>query len=271
MRYPQKVHDFIRENVNGRTSKELAELVNAECGTHFTAETMHGYKSNHHLKSGTRTSRAAGYTTAFPEGTLEYVREIASGKSTAEITRLVNEKFGEGTATEKQIKAFKKNHDINTGLTGRFEKGHVPPNKGKKLTPEQYAKAAPTMFKKGHRPHNHKGLGEYSHTTDGYLIRKVSEKGLQRERWEFVHRAVWEENFGPIPEGMVVGFKDGNKDNVAPENLMLTTNREHLALTRLNLRFTEAELTEAGLAIVKVKIAAQDRRKGGGATLKAKI
>lgn len=34
-----------------------------------------------------------------------------------------------------------------------------------------------------------------------------------------LHRVVWEENFGPIPAGYKVYFKDGNSLNCKPENL----------------------------------------------------
>ena len=77
--------------------------------------------------------------------------------------------------SEKQCKAYKKNHDIISGVDCRFEKGHVPANKGKPMSQEQYEKCRATMFKKGDVPANHMEVGEYTHTTDGYLIRKVKE------------------------------------------------------------------------------------------------
>ena len=135
-----------------------------------------------------------------------------------------------------------------------------PANKGKKMSPEQYEKCKATMFHKGNVPANHMEVGEYTHTTDGYLIRKVQEQGTQRERFEFVHRKVWEEHNGPIPEGKMVSFLDGNKDNCDIDNLALIDNKENLELNRSNLRFSNAEFTRAGVAIAKVKVAARQRR-----------
>ena len=118
------------------------------------------------------------------------------------------------------------------------------------------------MFRKGEMPANSMEIGEYTHTTDGYLIQKVQGHGTQRERFEFVHRKVWEGHNGPIPEGKMVSFLDGDKDNCKIENLVLIDNSENLELNRSHLRFQNAELTKTGLAIAKVKVAAR-RRRGG--------
>ena len=117
------------------------------------------------------------------------------------------------------------------------------------------------MFSKGNVPANHMEVGEYTHTTDGYLVRKVKEDGTQRERFEFVHRKVWEEHNGPIPEGKMVSFLDGDKDNCDIENLVLLDNSENLEMNRSNLRFPHAELTKAGVNVAKIKVAARRRKR----------
>ena len=192
---------------------------------------------------------------------LEIRKDIAKGKSTAELVEAVNRKYGAGTIGILQMRAYKRNHGINTGLTGQFEPGHIPANKGKKMSPEQYEKCKATMFRKGNVPANHMEVGEYTHTTDGYLVRKVKEDGIQGERFEFVHRKVWEEHNGPIPEGKMVSFLDGDKDNCKIENLVLLDNSENLEMNRSNLRFSHAELTEAGVNIAKIKVAARRRKR----------
>lgn len=103
---------------------------------------------------------------------------------------------------------------------------------------------------------------EFTHTTDGYLIRKVQEDGTQRERFEFVHRAVWEEHHGEIPKGKMVSFLDGDKDNCNIENLFLIDNETNLEMNRRELRFDEAELTKVGRNIAKLNISARNRKKG---------
>ena len=116
------------------------------------------------------------------------------------------------------------------------------------------------MFCKGNVPANHMEVGEYTHTTNGYLIQKVQEQGTQWERFEFVHRKVWEEHNGPIPEGKMVSFLDGDKDNCDIDNLVLINNIENLELNRSRLRFSNAEFTKTGVAIAKVKVTARKKR-----------
>lgn len=264
-KWPAEVVDWMCENTAGRTTKELTILINQQgfdkkYGMVFTECMVKCAKSRYGFKSGTPTGNPKGYSVKYPEGMEEYIRSIAEGKEAGEIAKAVSEHFGIEFSVS-QCRAYKKNHDIVSGLDCRFKEGDEPANKGKKMSPEQYEKCKATMFHKGNVPANHMEVGEYTHTTDGYLIRKVQEQGTQRERFEFVHRKVWEEHNGPIPEGKMVSFLDGNKDNCDIDNLVLIDNKENLELNRSNLRFSNAEFTKAGVAIAKVKVAAR-RRKG---------
>lgn len=265
-KWPVEVVEWLRDNTPGKTTKELTILINQQgfdkkYGMVFTESIVKGAKSRFGFKSGTPTGNPKGYSSKYPDGMAEYVESIAQGKSTAELVEAVNQKYGVGTIGIRQMKAYKKNHGINTGLTGQFEPGHIPANKGKKMSPEQYEKCKATMFHKGNVPANHMQIGEYTHTTDGYLVRKVQENGIQRERFELVHRKVWEEHNGPIPEGKMVSFLDGDKDNCDIENLVLVDMPENLELNRTKLRFDNAELTKAGVTVAKVRVAARKKKK----------
>ncbi len=163
--------------------------------------------------------------------------------------------------TACQCAAYRKNHKLPNGRDCRFQEGHIPWSKGKPMTPETYAKVAPTMFKKGDIPANHMNVGEYTHTTDGYLIQKVQETGTQRERFVFVHRDTWEKHHGPIPEGKMVSFLDGDKDNCDIENLILLDNPVNLEMNRRKLRFDNPELTAAGVNVAALSVKARQRKK----------
>lgn len=265
MRWPTEVVEWLRTHTPGRTTRELTILINQQgfdqkYGMVFTESIIQGAKSRFGFKSGTPNGNPKGYSSKYPEGMEAYIRSIAKGKETKEIAKAVSEHFNiEFSAS--QCRAYKKNHDIVSGLDCRFKKGGKPANKGKKMSPELYSKCQATMFRKGNVPANHMRVGEYTHTTDGYLIQKVKEDGTQRERFEYVHRKVWEEHCGPIPKGKMVSFLDGDKDNCDIENLVLLDNSENLEMNRSSLRFADAELTEAGVYIAKVKVAARRRKR----------
>ena len=267
-KWPVEVVEWLRDNTPGKTTKELTILINQQgfdkkYGMVFTESGIKGAKSRYGFKSGTPVGNPKGYSAKYPEGMEEYIRSIAEGKEAGEIAKVVSEHFGIEFSIS-QCKAYKKNHDIVSGLDCRFRKGHIPANKGKKMSPEQYEKCKATMFKKGNVPVNHMKVGEYTHTTDGYLVKKVQENGTQRERFEYVHRKVWEEHNGPIPEGKMVSFLDGDKDNCDIENLVLVDMPENLELNRTKLRFDNAELTKVGVTVAKVRVAARKKKKEKG-------
>ena len=79
--------------------------------------------------------------------------------------------------------------------------------------------------------------------------------------WEFCHIKAWKESHGEIPKGMLVSFKDGNKENWNVDNLMLITKGENAVMNQMKLRFNRAEATESGLLVAKLHRAAQKRRK----------
>lgn len=154
--WPQEVNDWLAENVPGRTTREVTELINRQgfdkrYGMTFTENMVKGAKNRLHIRSGTPGGLPKGSSLLYPEGMEAYVRSIAAGRKTDEIARMVSEHFGiEFTA--RQCRAYKKNHGIKSGVDCRFVKGQEPPNKGKPMTPEQYEKARPTMFKKRKHP-----------------------------------------------------------------------------------------------------------------------
>ena len=109
-------------------------------------------------------------------------------------------------------------------IATRFHKGHTPPNKGKKVSPEVYEKMSPTMFKNGHIPVNHREVGSERINADGYIETKVSEPNV----WKPKHRIAWEQHNGVIPEGYNVQFKNHNPQDCRIENLYLISKAEQL-------------------------------------------
>ncbi len=260
-RYPPEVHEFVKAHCREMRDEKLAEACNAALGTEFTAQSMKSFRGNHGYKNG--LSKGRTIDEIYPEGMVEYVRTHSQGVPSKEMAERVNALYGTHfTATG--MKQFRAAHHIKSGVTGWFQKGRSPGNKGKRqeeyMSPEAIEKCSATRFKKGNRPANELPVGSVVFV-GGYLLRKKQERGSQWERWEFLHRAVWEEHHGPIPEGMVVTFRDSNPKNCSIENLMLITRGEAAALTMKGYRFEDPDLTDAALAVVRISQAANRIRK----------
>lgn len=233
-------------------------MTNAAFGTAFTSASMKSYKANHKLKSGTPTGLPKGHATkVFPQHIIDYIRVNHHGVGPDAMTKKLNELFGT-EYTRAQIKGFYRNHGLDSGLTGHFEKGHIPLNKGKK---GYYAPGCEkSWFQKGQQPWDTVPVGTVSMKADGYLWKKIDDKpGVWTQNWRQLHRLIWEEVNGAVPEGYRVIFKDGNHENCAIENLALISLAENAVMNRYNLRFDRPEYTEAGILIAKVKIAAARR------------
>lgn len=118
--------------------------------------------------------------------------------------------------------------DGKRGYGSRFVKGGVPANKGLRRPGWHRGRMKETQFKKGHRPHTWRPIGTEKIDSDGYLRRKLTDTGYRPKDWVAVHRINWAAAHGPIPKGYMVIFRDGDKRNVAIENLELISLREQM-------------------------------------------
>ncbi len=175
------------------------------------------------------------------------------GHSHREIQEAFNGRFSPGLELG-QVRSFIKNNRLSTGRDGRFGKGHVPANKGRPMPPGQYEKCEATMFKEGQTPATTDPVGTEKTLSDGYVWVKVDDKpkAPKKDNWKQKHRLLWEKEHGPIPEGHKILFLDGDRTHVELENLALVSNAELARLNRGGLIREDRELTETGIAIVKV-------------------
>lgn len=252
-RYPEGMLEWIRNNYLKLTVIELTESCNRKFKTDLSTEAMASLKKRYGFSGSPRVRK---YSSLFPEEVAVFINKNYIGTGYLRMVELIKEQLGL-EYTQKQIKAYYKNHKLNSGLTGHFVKGQASHNKGKKMSPEVYEKAKGTMYKVGNRPHNTNEVGEIVKTSDGYYKIKVAEPNV----WEFCHIKAWKEKNGEIPKGMMVCFKDGNKENWNAENLMLITKSENAVMNQLKLRFDRAEATESGLLVAKLYCEVQKRRK----------
>lgn len=251
--FPAEVQKFIRENVWGRTCRELTQLVNEHFGEAlFTEATMLAYKKNHKLRSGTPRGMPVGSSRKWSPEVRQYIVEIAEGKSREEITRLVNNRFGTGTMTLSQVNAYMNNHRIRSGVNSRFQPGGTPFNAGRKgWYPPGCEK---TWFHAGHRSDNAVPIGTEKLREDGYVYVKTRD-GHGMKNWTQKHRLIWETEHGPVPKGHVVIFLDGDRNNFALENLALISRAEHEVMCKRGLHFQHGELTQSSILVAKVMLA----------------
>lgn len=130
--------------------------------------------------------------------------------------------LGLRTPPERLSRYGKQTSQHPRSVAARFQKGMVPANKGKKVSAEVYEAMSKTMFKPGNRPKNYLPIGSEVKDRDGYIKRKVAEPN----KWAYVHRLVWEEANGAVPDGHAVVFRDGDKTNTALENLELVSRHD---------------------------------------------
>src|SRR5690606_8753843 len=140
---------------------------------------------------------------------------------------------------------------FDSGLSGRFKKGHVPWNKGLKGI-NTGGKAG--WFKKGHRPHNYKPIGsERIDKNDGYVLVKVQDYGLYQERWRFKHVVLWEKVHGKVPKDHVIAFLNGDKTDIRIDNLVLLSRAELAQMVRYGYFSNDPELTKAGIQLIRLQ------------------
>lgn len=180
----------------------------------------------------------------FTEEEIEYIKEHYPNESTAIIAKHLNtnvnsiynkayrlniKKSDEYLKNESSCR-FQKGCSI--GKKTQFKKGHIPLNKGKKMSKDVYYKCKNTMFKKGHEPHNTK--------YDGCLsIRKSRDVPyiyirIKKGKWKLFHRFLWEKENGKIPKCQNVVFKDSNQSNVVLSNLEIISDEELLKRNSLH-------------------------------------
>ena len=258
--YSTEQADFLKAYIPGHHYSETAEAFNRRFpNTPVTADKIQAWAKRHGVRSG----RKGGCTSKYSAEVRNFIEENYKGRSNKELHQMIVNRFGP-VISQNNLKSYKKNHKLKSGLTGRYQKGHVPENKGKTwddfMPKETQSRIRKNLFKKGIVPHNHRPVGTVVMTTDGYLKRKIREPNV----WEFVHRAEYEKHNGPIPDGMDVMFKYGNHESCAIRNLALMSKAENAQLNRRHLRFEDPELTESGVLVAKILALSVERKRRGG-------
>lgn len=175
-----------------------------------------------------------------------YLKEIVFGRSWEEIQELMNNKF-EYQFEVTQIASAIKRYKLSTGRTGRFEKGNISFNKGKK----GLVGANRTSFKKGDIPTNKKPIGSERIDVSGYIKIKVAEPNV----YKLKHRVVYEQYHNvKLKSTDIIIFLDKDKRNLDINNLQKITQKQLFQLNINDLIKDSPDLTKAGINIADLII-----------------
>jgi hypothetical protein len=199
----------------------------------------------------------------------QFYREHCRDLTYQQQVDLMNQTFGLGI-TKAQCKAWRTNHKFFGMQDGRYQKGHVPMNKGMRwddyMSSESQKKSRETCFKKRNIPKNRKPIGNILMREDGYLWIKIRD-GRKNGNWVQLHRYVWEKAYGPIPKKHKLVFLDRNTRNCSLENLMLVSESDLLIANKKYGMIDDPEINQAVLKTAKLDsalIAAKQRRRENG-------
>lgn len=261
-RYTAEQLDFIRANYAVMPIDEVTVAFNARFGLEKTIKAVSSTLKNHKITCGRKGSARIKRPRIYTKEQAQFLRDNCVGRSRATLAALFNAEF-DREITLRQVKSFVGNRGLTSGLTGHYEKGQKAWNLG--VT--GYMGANATSFKPGQIPANIKPLGtERIDTKDGFVLIKIAEPNPYTgtpTRYKHKHVHVWEQEHGPVPKGHVVALRDGNKLNCEPDNLMLLTRGELLALNTHGYKDAPAELKPSLLALAKVEAKAAIRTRPG--------
>lgn len=254
--YQEHHIDFLRKTYAKYGVADTARLFNEAFGLSKSEAQIKAALKNHGITCGRKTGELnKGKLRAFTDEQKQWIQTAYKSMSLSEMTQAFNQHFNE-RKTEKQIRCFTRNHKINSGRTGRFEKGQSSWNKGKKGW-KAGGRSGETRFKKGSQPHNTVPVGTEVIDVDGYRKVKVDHPN----EWKYVHRLNWERENGPIPDGHIIRFIDDDKMNCDPSNLMLISRAEHAVMNKMNTNDLPPDYRPTMAAVAKLKVKVNERQK----------
>lgn len=253
-KYTPEMKAFMEATVPGHLDEEVADLFNERFpGFGMSKEQARWYRKNHGLKSG--IVRPRGQITVMTPEQQAYFAEVNEGRTREEVYALMIERFGT-SPTPKQIRAYRRNHNMPCGVNTRYKPGQPGATKGLSMKKYHTDAVKARYFKKGQKPWNTVPVGTEVVASVGYVKVKVAEPNV----WRWKHRMIWEEANGPVPEGMCLLFLNGDRTDVRLENLACVQMGTNTYLSNQGLLVGDPEITKAAVAIKELQRKIKDRR-----------
>ena len=247
--YTEKHIEWLKKNVPGNYLFDTLILFNRKFNLNMTYSALKSLTSRFKIQSGmkckikpeTKISKML-----LTPDELKIFEKNNWHKTAKEMVDFCKNEFNK-VFTTNQIKQIRQKNHFISGFTGRFSKGQIPPNKGRKGF--CFPGCEKTWFKKGSKPANTMPIGTEITTKDGYIKIKTADPN----KWEYKHRLTWEQHNGKLPKNKICVFLDGNKKNCSIENLCIIDRKTQIRMNQKKL-FTESkELTYAALQMVKLQ------------------
>ncbi len=252
--------EFLRKQISGKSHKEVTRLFNDHFGMSATDKAIGTLLARHGLRNYHCPGIPREDKRKYLDEHFSYLKQIVPGTPYKIVLEKFNEKFG-FSINIKALRTLCKKHHIHNGFLGHFPKGNIPFNKGWK------GYCAPGCekgwFKPGAIPPTTKPIGSEWINKDGYVEVKFSNKpGPRKNRWKGKHILIWEKENGPVPQGHVVIFADGNRENIKLSNLILVSRKELAVLNHMSLLSQNKDINKVAVNIARIKVVGSERKRG---------
>ena len=250
--------EWLRENYEKRSTAENAKLFEQEFDIEINANSLINLnKRTLKLKAPRKKPEFQKFT---PE-MIEWVKENYHLRSWGENQVLMRERFGVSISKSSLLRLREKYGLERRPPGGRFEKGHVPKNKGVKIDRDSdaYRKMSRTFFKKGNDSNvrfKELDVAVRFHRKSGCWFKWIKVGGRFRQ----LNRYIWESAHGPIPGGHVIKHIDGDTTNCDSENLRCISRR---VLARLNHHCAQKFIADCGSENARISLAELDSLTSG--------
>lgn len=254
-KYTEEHIEWLRSFAPGHWVDEIRKTFFEKFGIEVSKTGMRSLLKRFNIKTNAKTERGMSEIlvklTNPEQDKAVHERFHFKGGTYLDVQAFLKNNFGI-EMTLAQVKSYANRKKLILGTYGYFPKGHVPKNKGKKVSSETYAKCKPTMFKPGNIPKNWRPVGSERLNVDGYVEVKVAEPN----KWKLKHRLIWEQKTGQeLNKKDLIIFLDKNKLNFDIDNLALVTNKELVRLNQMHLINENPDISRVGITLAKLIIA----------------
>ena len=243
--YTEEMVEYLGVVAVGKHRDDITKAFNSKFGTRKTTHQIASAMKARGIVSG---YPHCGRLRIFTHSELDWIKEQYSLRPVSLFYDDFITKFG-GVQTKTQVKSAITSHGFKCDREGGFKKGVPSHLKGKKGY-NVGGRNKETQFKKGKRCYNALPVGHERICQSGYTSVKVGQPSVWRQK----HIVVWEQHNGPLPAGGRVSFRDNDRSNFDPSNLMMITSGELGVMNAHKLNKVEPELKDAALMLAQLII-----------------